>query len=130
MVHYEIRRVSPGSAFKFGCVVGGVIMLPIGLVGGFVGLMVIGALRAWLESWQHLNLALIELDLLQVLELAELLTWLQSLDNLGLLTVAGLILALGAAGGFVIGALAALGAIVYNLVAALTGGLGVTLERQ
>jgi len=133
MIRYSIRRISIFPAFKFGCLVGGVIMMPPGLLLGLLARALIGILRAWLEAWDAWTLDLAgrtiaNLDWLEVLELADFLRQLQTLDDQGWLLVLALALAVALAGGLLAGLLATLGAVAYNIVAAVSGGLAVSAE--
>ena len=133
MTRYAIRRIFLFPAFKFGCLVGGVIALPPGLLLGLLARALIGILRAWLEAWDAWSLDLAgrtiaNLDWLEVFELADFLRGLQALDDQGWLLVLALALAAALAGGLLAGLLATLGAAAYNIVAAVSGGLAVSAE--
>ena len=58
MTRYAIRNIHLFSAFRFGCLVGGVLMLPIGLLLGLLVRALVGFLRDWLETWEKLSLDL------------------------------------------------------------------------
>ncbi len=126
MAHqYTIRHFHYLPALKFGCLVGAIgLSLPALLAGVAAGRR-IGGLREWLEANALLDLPgiLPDLDLLTILGLRDTFTRLQGWDDLGMLLVLGiaLTLVLGGAVWFAIAAL--LSAMVYNVVATVTGGL-------
>jgi len=128
MTSYAIRRFALFPAFKFGSLVGGVIMLLPGLLLGLLARFLVGILRGWLEAWQALSLGPLEADPLDILKLTGFLHNLQTLDDRGWLLVLAVTLATAVAGALLIGLLTTLGAAVYNLLATISGGLVVEAQ--
>jgi hypothetical protein len=128
MTRYAIRRIALFPAFKFGSSVGGVIMLLPGFLLGLLTRAVVGILRSWLEAWQALSVGPLEADPLNLLKLSDFLLKLQAWDDRGWLLILILTLATAAIGALLAGLLTLLGAVVYNFLATLTGGLAVEVQ--
>lgn len=129
MTRYAIHRIHLFPAFKFGCLVGGVIMLLPGLLLGLLARLLVGILRRWLEAWETLSLGPVaDVNPLNILKLADFLRELQVLDEQGWLLALALALGVAFSGGLLAGWLAATGAAVYNLLAGLSGGVVLSAE--
>lgn len=133
MIQYTIRRIHLFPAFRFGCLVGGLVLILPGLLLGLLARGVVGLLRQWLEGWQSwsANLplgSLPEINFLDLLNLAELLRNLRILDDNGWLLVLTVILATAILGGLLVSLLTLFGAAGYNLLAGLGGGLVVSAD--
>ena len=128
-MQYTIRSINIGSAFKFGSIVGMVIGLPPGIFWGFFLRYIVNGMRVWLESWLALDLPILgQVSLLDALHLRDFLALLQQLDDRSLLFVITVTLSVMVGGGIILGVLIALGAVVYNLVAGISGGLTVQAD--
>ena len=125
MTSYRIRRLHFFPAFKFGCLIGTVVTVLPAFLLALVVYNILGTVRSWLESWAILELPglLPDLNLLQIINLADVLTQIQRLHNMGWLLVGGLTIGLIIGGGLFSAVMAGLSTLVYNLVAAISGGL-------
>ena len=135
MTHYTIRRIHLFPAFKFGCLTGGILMLPFGLLLSLLVRAMIGILRSWLETWDTLSLdvagkTLVNVSFLNIVKLADFLRELRALDNQGVLLGLALALAVAVVGGLLAGLLAVFGGAIYNVLAALSGGLIVSADAE
>jgi hypothetical protein len=129
-MQYIIQNINAWSAFKFGGVIGGILSFLPGLVMGLTVRALTRTMRTWLESWFSLDLPLVgNYSLLEALRLNEFLARLQYWDDRSWLLVVMIILLSMVGGGVIMALLGALGAAVYNLVAALSGGLVVQAQR-
>lgn len=123
-MRYTIRTINVWSAFKFGTVIGGVVSLFPSLTIGLALRSAVHSLRTWLESWLSLDIPVIgSYSLLNAVNLQGFLTRLQQFDDRSWLMTLLLVLLIILFGGLIIGLLSALGAVIYNLVASLTGGM-------
>ena len=133
MHRYKVRKINLFPLAKFGCLLGGLALLLPGLMCSLASVQVVGALRALLENWQQaafdLGLIPVEFDFVSLLGLEAALTTLTTLDNNSFLLVLLIVLLYLIAGGLLIGVTVLLLGWVYNLVAALTGGLEVELHE-
>jgi hypothetical protein len=131
--HYKIRKINLFPLAKFGCLLGGLALFLPGLLCSVASVQVIGALRALLENWQKaaLNLGLIpvEFDFITLLGLETALAALTRLDDNGFLVALLIMLFYLIGGGLLAGLTILLLGWVYNLVAALTGGLEIELHE-
>jgi hypothetical protein len=131
VVKYTVRRVRIRTLFKFGCILGVLNTLGPAVAAVAIGHTVAGILRRWLESWGTTKLELVvtslELNFLDLLHLSRILDTVRSLDALAwpLLLLGALAAALGV--GFLVALTFVLAGLVYNGVAALSGGVEVTL---
>ena len=133
MHRYKVRKINLFPLAKFGCLLGGLALFLPGLLCSMVSAQVVGALRALLENWQKAGLDLglipIELDFVRLLGLETSLATLTTLDDNSFLLVLLVVLLYLIAGGLLVGITVLLLGWVYNLVAALTGGLEVELHE-
>jgi hypothetical protein len=132
-MRYRVRRIAPGSLSKFGCVLGALVSLLPSLLLAGCGLLLVGGLHHLLASWQRVEIHLlgqsIPVDVVSLLDLESALQTVTILDGLSW-SVALATVALGCAvGGLVFLLVGNLAGWLYNLVAALSGGLEVELEE-
>jgi hypothetical protein len=131
---YQLRRISLFPLAKFGAILGGVGMLGPSLICALVGTQLIALLRLLLEQWQRsevdaLGLGVpVEFDFINLLGLETVQSLLIRLDDQRLTVILIIIL-----GGMILGGLLILITIMllgwlYNLLAALTGGLELELR--
>ena len=128
-----IRRVSLASLGKFGCLLGVVAAFLPSLLCGLAGLGLSKAAHRWLESWQEVNISLLgqelaRLDLVHMLGLDKLLQVLQVLTTASLPVLILAVLAMALVSGILLAIIIALVGLVYNLLAAGTGGLVVEMH--
>jgi hypothetical protein len=129
MTRYNIRRIFLLPAFKFGSLIGGLLLLFPGFLSGLLLWGTAGALRLWLESWDRVSLAgIAEVSFLNILKLTDVLEFLQWLDDLGWLLVVATTLGALFLGGLLVGILVTLGAAFYNILASWGGGLVVLAD--
>lgn len=133
MNHFAIRRILLIPAFKFGCLVGAVVLIPPGIVLGFLAQVVTRLFLSWLQGWQSWSydppgLPPVGFDLVSLLGLEGVTASMQNLDSRGWLLGMAVTAAVVIGGGMVSGLLTALAALTYNLLAALSGGLVVRAE--
>ena len=131
MSKYAIQRIDLRSAFKFGVLIGPIVMFLPGLLLALLARWSISTLRGWLAGWNSLDLGLVNVNVnvLELVNLNDFLQTIQRLDEQGVLllliiTVGSMILGV-IQGGF----LATLGAIAYNIFAWFGSGLVVSGER-
>jgi hypothetical protein len=132
-MRYRVRRIAPGSLSKFGCVLGALVSLFPSLLLAGCGLLLVGGVHRLLESWQQVEIHLlgqsIPVDVVALLDLESALRTATILDGLSW-SVALIAVAIGCAvGGVVFLVFGNLAGWLYNLVAALSGGLEVELEE-
>ena len=128
-----IRRVSLASLAKFGCLLGVVAAFLPSLLCGLAGLGLSKLAHRWLESWQEVNISLLgqevaRFDLVQMLGLDKLLQVLQVLTTASLPVLILAVLAMALVSGILLAIIIALVGLVYNLLAAGTGGLVVEMN--
>lgn len=118
MNRYTIRKIFVWPVFKFAAVIGAVLAIIPGIVAGLLTRAVVGSLRNLLQG----------LGLLATgnPDVGGLLEWLTKVDQQGVLTVLWVALGFIVIGGLTYGIAAALGAVIYNLVASISGGLVVS----
>jgi hypothetical protein len=128
-MRYTIRHISAWSAFKFGGVIGGLLGVFPGFTMGLAIRSLVRTLRVWLESWLSLDIPVLgSISLLDAVRLNDLLSRLQLWDGRGWLLVLLLTLLALVGGGLTTGLLSGLAAVVYNLAAAVSGGVVVRAE--
>ncbi len=131
-MRYTLRRVSLIGALLYGLLLGlGIWLIPGIALGWLARWMVIGA-REWLGGLQ-LSLPLpfgegIAIDLTSALPLAAAQARLSALAAQDLALVIAVALGTAAAGMLLTGLMAFVGALLYNVFAAVLGGLEVTLD--
>jgi hypothetical protein len=133
MHRYKVRKVNLFPLAKFGCLLGGLALFLPGLLCSIASAQMVGALRTLLENWQKavldLGLVPVEFDFVTLLGLEAALAALTTLDDNSFLLVLLIMLLYLIVGGFLVGVTVLLLGWVYNLVAALTGGLEVELHK-
>jgi hypothetical protein len=125
--------VSLASLAKFGCLLGLVAAFLPSLLCGLAGLGLSKVAHRWLESWQEVNISLLgqelaRLDLVHMLGLDKLLQVLQVLTTASLPVLILAVLAMALVSGILLAIIIALVGLVYNLLAAGTGGLVVEMN--
>lgn len=128
-----IRRVSLVSLGKFGCLLGVVAAFLPSLLCGLAGLGLAKLVHRWLEGWQEVTIALLgqevaRFDLVHLVGLDRLLATLQVLTTASLPVLLLAVLAMALVSGAVLAVMIALVGLVYNLLAAGTGGLVVEMD--
>ena len=130
---YRIRRISVGSLSKFGCLLGALVSFVPSLILGCGGMLLVGGVRRLLEGWQQAQIQIlgqpIPIDVIALLNLESALRGARWADSLswGLFF---LFVALGSGlGGLLFLLVGDLAGSIYNLVAALSGGLEVELTE-
>jgi hypothetical protein len=128
-----IRRVSLVSLGKFGCLLGVVAAFLPSLLCGLAGLGLAKLVHRWLEGWQEVTIALLgqevaRFDLVHLVGLDRLLATLQVLTTASLPVLLLAVLAMALVSGVVLAVMIALVGLVYNLLAAGTGGLVVEMD--
>lgn len=131
-MRYAIRRISPLGALLYGLLLGlGAWIVPGALLGWLARAAILRA-REWLDGFQlALPLPLpgdVTIDLTGALPLADTQARLAALAAQEWALVIAIALGTAAAGMLLTGLAAFLGALVYNLFAAVLGGVEVTLN--
>jgi hypothetical protein len=130
-MRYRVRRIAPGSLGKFGCVLGALVSFLPSLVLAASGMLVVGGLRRLLEGWQQVEIRLlgqaIPVDAVALLDLESALRTVRMLDSLSWGAIVAVVAVGCAVGGLVFLVVSSLGGWLYNLVAAVSGGLEVEL---
>jgi hypothetical protein len=132
-VKVKIRRVGLVSLGKFGCLLGVVAAFVPSLLCGLIGVGLADLLRRWLEGWQEVTITLLgralpSIDLVQMLGLEQLMEVLQVLGTASVPVLVLAVLAMALVSGAVLAIIIALVGLVYNLLAAATGGLVVEMS--
>ncbi len=132
-MRYRIRRLEVLAGARFGCAAGALLALPGGLLTGGLLCLIVSGVRRLLEGWQHVPLDMgvlgqFSLDVVTLLHLNEWLAGARFFDQSPGLVIGGVLLAamlfLGSLGSF----LGVAGALLYNSIAAFSGGLMVDVE--
>jgi hypothetical protein len=133
-MRYRVRRIGPGSLGKFGCVQGALVCFLPSLIGAGAGMLLVGGLRRLLESWQqaeiHVLGQVIPVDAIALLNLESALRTARMLDGLSWLAAVGIVTVGCLAGGLLFLVAGSLGGWLYNLVAAVSGGLEIELADK
>jgi hypothetical protein len=129
----RVRRIRLASLARFGCLLGAVAAFLPSLLCGLLSLGLAGWLRRWLEGWRPMTISLLGtefalFDPIQLLGLESLLARLQALTSAWWLVLILGVLALALLSGALLAAIVALVGLVYNLIAAASGGLVVELS--
>lgn len=128
-MQHTIKKIGVWSAFKFGIVFGIIFGFLHGFATGMTVRWAIAGLREWLDSWLSISVPLVgDLALVDALMLGNFAETLQKLDESSLLMVVGITLSFAIFGGFIVGLLTVLIALIYNIVAAFSGGLEVRAD--
>jgi hypothetical protein len=130
---YRLQGISTLSIARFGCLLGWIVTIIPSLTCGLALWGILAAIRNWLEGLENLNLDVLgfeySVDLIELLQLGELLTTLQSLAGRSLPLLFALVIVVGILGGALVALTLILLGWGYNLVAWLTGGLEVQLQE-
>lgn len=128
-MRYTIQNINVWSAFKFGTLIGCIWGFFPGFTLGLTLRSMIHGLVTWLQSWLVLDLPLLgSFSLLDAVNLQEFLSQLQRWDRQSWLLMLLLTLLSIVVGGVVAGVLSALAAVIYNVVAAVSGGIVVQAD--
>lgn len=131
----RVRHVAYGPLAQFGCLLGAVGWVIPGLLLGLGVSSLVGIARRWLDSVQQFNLNLLgrdiaRVDLVQTLGLAAAQGRLQALDAAGPLTILGVTFSVALVGGLLAMLIILLLGVVYNALAATTGGIELDLDER
>jgi hypothetical protein len=123
-----VRRFSLGPLAKFGCVLGTLLAFLPSLLCGLAGLALVRLIYRWLSGWQEMTVSLLgqelaRVDLVHLLRLEGLLKALQVLTTASAPALFLAVLILALVGGVLLTVIITLAGLVYNWVAAATGGL-------
>lgn len=128
-----IQHISLASLGKIGCLLGAVAAFVPSMLCGLLGLGLASLVLQWLEGWQDLTISILgqeiaRIDLVEFFGLVKVLETLQAITAASgwALLLGALILAL--ASSLVLAAMIILVGLIYNLVAAGTGGLVVEMK--
>lgn len=120
MNRYSIRKIFVWPAFKFGALIGAVLMILPGIACGLLTRSMVHALRTFVEAMGWLALG--------DRDMAAFAQRVVALDARGVMLIVWTALATIVIGGLLYGAGAALAALLYNLIARISGGLLVGAE--
>jgi len=128
-----IHRVDLASLGKFGCLLGAVAALLPSLLCGLLSLGLASTAHRWLEGWEEISISLLgkeiaSLDLVAILGLEQVMEVLEVVRTASAPVLLLAVLALALVSGTVLAVIIALVGVVYNLLAAATGGLVVEMN--
>ena len=128
-----IRRVGLVSLGKFGCLLGVVAACVPSLLCGLVGVGLADLLRRLLEGWEEVTITLLgralpSIDLVEMLGLQQVMEILRVLGTASAPVLVLAVLAMALISGAVLAVIIMLVGLVYNLLAAGTGGLVVEMN--
>lgn len=131
---YRVQRISLGSALRLGLLLGWLMALLPALGLSWLAVQLVAGASALLGQMTPYELSLLgqsvaSLDPLSLLGLAETATQVGALAELGGMLFVLLALALTLLGGLGVALTAVLGALLYNLIAAMGGGLKLELRE-
>lgn len=132
---YTVRKINLMPLAKFGCLLGGVAMLLPGLICALAGTQLLAVLRTFLAETETAALdplglgTPIELDFIQLLNLAEVQAMIVRLDDQRFIVTLLIILLTVLGGGLLAALTILLVGWVYNLLAKITGGIEVELHQ-
>jgi len=130
---YKLQGISTLSIAKFGCLLGWIVALIPNLLCALTAWQLLAALRVWLEGLEQINLSILGfdyvLDLIDILQLQEFLTTLQSVEGRAIPLMIALLIAASVVDGVLVALVLILVGWGYNLLAWLTGGLEVELRE-
>jgi hypothetical protein len=136
LYRYSVRKISTASLAKFGCVLGGVALAIPGFLLAAITWQLLVILATLLDAWQAVPVDLlgigapVEFDFVDLLSLDNLLALLVRLNEQRLAVALLVFLAVVLGGGLLAGLIVLLVGWVYNILAALTGGLEVELRER
>jgi hypothetical protein len=132
---YSVRKLNLFPLAKFGCLLGGLVMILPGLICAIANWQIIAALRLLLDTWESSAVDLlgaglpVEFDFIDLLGLEAIQAIIVSLDEQRFIVALLIILSSTIGGGFLIGLTILLLGWIYNVLAMLTGGLEVELRE-
>ncbi len=135
LTSYRVERISPGSALRLGLLLGWLVVLLPAAISAWLMTMVLGQAAGMLGQMSPYEISLLgqtvtSLDPLSVLGLTDIAATISKLnqqaDQLFWMLTAGLTLA----GGFGVALIVTLMAVLYNLLAAIGGGLRLELRYE
>ena len=131
----RVRHVGYGPLAQFGCLLGGLGWVIPGLLLGLLASFFVGIAHRWLDSIQQFNLNLLgreiaRVDLVQTLGLMVAQQRLQALDAAGPLTIVGVTFSVALVGGLLAMLIILLLGVVYNALAATTGGIELDQDER
>ena len=130
---YRLQGISTVSIARFGCLLGWIVTIIPSLMCGLFFWGILGAIRTWLAGLGHVDLGLLgfetSVDLIELLQLEEFLTLLETLAGRALPLLLALVIVVAILGGGLIALTLILLGWGYNLVAWLTGGLELELRE-
>lgn len=131
----RVRHIAYGPLAQFGCLLGAVGWVIPGLLLGLGVSSLVGAARRWLDGIQDFNLSLLgreiaRVNLVQALGLTMAQGRLQALDAAGPLTILGVTFSVALVGGLLAMLIILLLGVVYNALAATTGGIELDLDER
>jgi len=129
----QIRRIQLASLSKFGFLLGVVAAAAPSLLCGLSALGLVAVVRRWLEGWQDVTITILgrdiaQLDFVSLLGLSEFVARLQAITGASFFVMALAVLALALVSGVLLGAIVLIVGLVYNVLAAATGGLVVDAD--
>jgi len=133
---YAIQKISTWPFAKFGCVLGGLVMLFPSIICAVGSVQLVRVLRTLLDKWQSAQTDLVglgvpvEFDFITLLGLEAVQALLISLDDQAFVLALLIILISVIGGGLVVALIILLLGWSYNLLSAFSGGLEVELREQ
>jgi hypothetical protein len=129
-----IERLNLASLGKMGCLLGAVAASLPSLLCGILGVALAALASRWLESWQDLTIAVLgreiaRFDLVSLLHLEGVLEFLQALAAASVPVVLLGLLGMALASGLFLAVIIMLTGLAYNLLASVTGGVVVEMNR-
>lgn len=132
-MRYRLQSISTLSIARFGCLLGWIVTIVPTLACGVFFWGILAVLRNWLAGLERIRLDLLgfetSIDLIELLQLQEFLTLLETLAGRALPLLLALVIAVAVLGGLLVALTLILLGWGYNLVAWLTGGLELELRE-
>lgn len=134
-MNLRVRRIGLASAAKFGFVSGLIGAVPVGILAAIMARVAAGGLRRLLEGWQSgaIDMGLlgkIPVNMVALLNLTGTLDTVRKLDEGGLALMMGVFVVVVMLAGVLASITTGWQAVVYNRIAAISGGLQVELEPE
>lgn len=130
---YRLQGISTVSIARFGCLLGWIVTIIPSLMCGVFFWGILAVIRNWLAGLERINLDLLgfetSIDLIELLQLQEFLTLLETLGGRVLPLLLAMVIAVAILGGLLVALTLILLGWGYNLVAWLTGGLELELRE-
>lgn len=132
-MRYRLQSVSTLSIARFGCLLGWIITIIPSLTCGVFFWGTLAVIRNWLAGLERINLDLLgfetSIDLIELLQLEEFLTLLETLAGRAFPLLLALVIVVAIVGGLLVAFTLILLGWGYNLLAWLTGGLELELRE-